>query len=327
MTRKKSLLGRILRGLLRTTIILLLTLCLVEWMYRGQWVDFYSKEWSFQNPDVKPDLQKEKILVFGDSFSADAGSWVNQWKSDTTVQVFNAGIPGIGPETFRLIMENRMEETSPSIVVVQLYEGNDLYDISKPVNWRVHSFGRNLFWSMSNYFRSLSFVNYRLGQAKADVSITNNPKSADAFSREKYDPRTRLYIAGDRSYPQSQTALTGEAVEHFEQLIEMVREMKERSGSITFVLIPVPHCVQVHGKYLRYYRRLGAKLDRSVLHGHPWAERLKKEGFTIIDPLETFRNAELKGTTLYYANDPHLNKEGQALLLKIVREKLAEHAR
>lgn len=325
MARKKSLWGRILRGLLRITIILLLTLCLVEWIYREQWIDFYSKEWTFQNPVVKPDPQKKKILVFGDSFSADANSWVNQWKNDTSVQVFNAAIPGVGPETFRLIMENRLEETSPSIVVVQLYEGNDLYDISKPVNWSAHSFGRNLFWSLSNSFRSLNFVNYRLGQAKADISIAGNPKSGEAFSPEKYDPRTRLYIAGDRSYPQSQITVSGEATEQFEELVEMLREMKEMSGSATFIVLPVPHCVQVDGRYLRYYRRVGAGLDRSVLRGHAWAERLKKEGFSVIDPIETFRKAALKGTTLYYANDPHLNKEGQTLLLKIVREKLEEY--
>lgn len=311
------------RTLLNTLLVLFLTQLLLEWIYREQWIDFYKHEWRYQNKVTEPDTSKTRILVFGDSFSADQLSWVNLWKKDTLKQVFNAAIPGTGPETFRLIAGNRIKEVKPDIVLVQLYEGNDLYDLSKPVRWKVHGIGRNLFWFLSSWFRSLGYINYRLGQHQADLAVQGNPKESEQFDPRLYDPRTKLFIKGDLHYPQTHIQLTGDAEDTFEKMLVMLREIREASGNqVRFIVIPVPHCIQVHGTWLRNYRKLGAKADRSVLKDHIWAEKLRKAGFEVIDPLGDFRKAAQKGQVLYYPNDPHLNAEGQQLLLNCIKNRL-----
>lgn len=307
--------------LLKTTIVLFLALCIVECVYRYQWVDFYKKEWHFQNRKLQPDPDKKRILVFGDSFSADTSCWVQKWTNPKDVQVFNAAIPGTGPEVFRLIAGNRIKATKPDLIVVQLYEGNDLYDLRKPVNWRQFSFGRNLYWSSGNVFRSLGFINYRLGQTNADVRTDFNSKEQQTFHRNRYDARTKLYISGDAAYPSGMVLLKGDYADDMQTLIEMLKEIRQEAGEKTpFYVLTVPSCVQVHKRYWRQYKRLGAKNDPKVLTTHSWAVELKKAGFTVIDPLNEFRLAEKNGEQLYYANDPHLNVAGQQLLATCVRK-------
>lgn len=320
MAQKKRI-RKVASWFLKAGIIAFITLCLVELVYRYQWVDFYKTEWEYQNKVRTPDLKKKRVLIFGDSFSADSASWANQWKKDSVLQVFNAAIPGVGPETFRLIVSNRVEETQPNIVIVQLYEGNDLYDLYRPVNWSAFSWGRNVFWKCSNTFRSLGFINYRLGQANQDVQSPVNGKTADTFALQSYDGRTKLYIQGDATYPMGMVQLKGEYADQFQTVIEMLRELKTAAGEhVRFYVLPIPSCVQTHRHYVKQYKQLGAKLSQSLLKGHPWAEKIKEAGFDVIDPIEALRLSEKKGKQVYFENDPHLNSLGQQLVLNCVQQ-------
>lgn len=307
---------------MKAMLVSFLALCIVEIVYRFQWIDFYSKEWEFQNPDRTPDAHKTRVLVLGDSFSADSSSWVGKWhKQQDSIQVLNASIPGTGPEVYRLIAANRIEEVKPDVLIIQLYEGNDLYDLRKPVNWGSHSFGRNLYWSAGNVFRSLGFINYRLGQSKADVHTRFDPKKQETFRRNRYDARTRLYIQGDKNYPSAMVQLNGDYASDFEDLMDMLKEIRETAGKkTTCYIVPVPTCVQVHKRYLRHYNWLGATNDPKILEEHRWAKELKAAGFDVIDPTPAFRAAEKRGQRLYYANDPHLNSTGQNILLETIQK-------
>lgn len=320
MAQKKRI-RKVANWFLKAGIIAFISLCLMELVYRYQWVDFYKTEWEFQNKVRTPDFTKKRVLILGDSFSADTASWANQWKNDSAFQVFNAAIPGVGPETFRLIVSDRVEETKPTIVIVQLYEGNDLYDLKRPVNWSAFSWGRNLFWKCSNTFRSLGFINYRLGQANHDLHSSVNPKIADSFAIQSYDARTKLYIQGDATYPMSMVQLKGEYADQFETVIEMLRELKTAAGEkVRFYVLTIPTCVQTNRRYVKQYKQLGAKLSVSLLKGHPWAKKIKAAGFDVIDPIEALRQNEKEGKSVYYENDPHLNRFGQQTVFTYVQK-------
>ncbi|MES2557660.1 MAG: hypothetical protein V4604_16000 [Bacteroidota bacterium] len=322
MAQKKRF-RKVTNWFLKAGIIAFITLCLVELVYRYQWVDFYKTEWEFQNKVRIPDQQKKRVLVLGDSFSADTSSWVNQWKKDTDLQIFNAAIPGVGPETYRLIVSNRVEEAKPQIVIVQLYEGNDLYDLYRPVNWSAFSWGRNIFWKSSNTFRSLGFINYRLGQSNQDLASPINAKTADTFALGSYDARTKLYIQGDVTYPMAMVQLKGEYADQFGTIIEMLGELKAAAGkNVRFYVLPIPACVQTNRRYVKQYKQLGAKLSQSLLKGHPWAEKIKAAGFDVIDPIDVLRSSEKNGLPVYYENDPHLNSVGQKLVMDCVQQTL-----
>lgn len=309
--------------ILKSLVILFITLCLLEVVYRYQWVDFYSGEWSYQKEHLHKENSDKKLLVFGDSFSADPLGWVYQLNnSNPNLEVYNASLPGVGPETFRLIYKGRMNEVKPNTVIVQLYVGNDLYDIHKPINWSAHSFSRNLFWSVSNRFRFLNFLNYRLGQSKSDVTTVVDPKLKDTFSVGKYSSRTKMYIKGNSSYPENMIGLTKPMESYFTDLIGFLNEMKNATPSgCKFEVLVMPHCTQVNQQYIENYEALGAEFSGSKYH-NSWVDQLKAEGFEVIDPLALLTQEEIKGNKVYYDNDPHLNELGQKIISEVVSKEL-----
>lgn len=305
-----------IKRFLKIVCILLITLVLAEVIYRFQWMDFYKTEWRFQNNTTK--LKRVNVLVFGDSFTADTNSWFTRFTSIKDTSYFNAAIPGIGTETHRLIFKNRLERTHPQHVLVQLYIGNDLYDIQKPVNWSTQSFGRNCFYSFSNHFRVLNAMNYRLGQQRADLKTPVNPKQLHHFSVQNFDPRTKLFIQADSGYPQTTIDLKSGKEQLFHQLLADLNEMKSwLSPNTHFTILLIPHCTQVNQRYIDHFHALGASC--SLKKSNPWRDALQKAGFEVLDPLPFFRTLEKKQQQLYYENDIHLNALGQEQLGKWVK--------
>lgn len=317
---------RILRNIgkwmLRLGVLLLITLLLFEVAYRYQWVDFYRAEWRYQNDKINT-KGKQKILVFGDSFSAEPNSWVNQLRKDSTKTIFNASISGVGPETYRLIFSQRLKETYPDVVIVQLYVGNDLYDIRKPVNWSKFSFSRNLFWTFSNKFRVLNFINYRFGQFSVEDHLGMNPKKEESFQIDKYAARTKLYIQGDANYPSNQIFRDQELSKVFDDLQNMLLEMKEKCGEkVDFKVLIIPHCTEVSQKYVDHFKKIGAHFKSHSYEPISWGNYLLYHKLEIIDPRKALEKMELKGEEMYFQNDPHLNINGQMVVKEYVQNAL-----
>ena len=130
MKRLKKI-GKII---LRVFLIGIITLCIFELSYRYQWIDFYKSEWRFHNSEVS-EKSKNSILILGDSFSADPNGWVYMLRDSLEEDaIYNAAIPGVGPETYELIFKRSFNNAKPNHVIVQMYVGNDQYDYEKPVS-------------------------------------------------------------------------------------------------------------------------------------------------------------------------------------------------
>ena len=309
--------------LLKIGIIGIVTICLIELSYRFQIVDFYRPEWSYLNRSIKENAKESTVLVFGDSFSSAANSWVNSLREmNPEVNYYNASIPGVATETYRLIEKRRLEEVKPKKVIVQLYIGNDLYDIQKPVVWSKFSFSRNLFWSFSNYFRSFNFINYKMGQVSQDVVSNIDPKIDAKFSVAAYSKRTKLYIESTSNYPLDIIKLENETV--FKRLLKDLGEMKSRASESEFYVLLIPHCIQVSKEYQDNFIQLGVSIKENVLQDSTWSKKLSEEGFRVINPTNCFYNLEMSGVKLFYENDPHLNDIGQKELANFVNNYLIE---
>lgn len=299
----------------RSVIAGIISLFLLEIAYRFQWIDFYRSEWNYHNESITKGAPK--ILIFGDSFSADPRAWVTMLRdSFPEAAIYNAALPGTGAETHHRLFNRRVEEVQPDHIIVQLYVGNDLYDIERPVNWSKHGFFRNLFWSVSNDFSVLHFINYRLGQALPDDLEPDNAKEEQTFSPGRYSSRTRMYIRGDEHYPASVIDPPSNDLRLLE-LCEHVRAMKENCPKdCRFTILLIPHCTQVDSKAVEAYQQMGAKIGKVFLGKNPWKKYFK--GIELIDPLGAFQKATESGMQVYYPNDPHLNREGNRLLMKVV---------
>lgn len=307
----KQFLIKWFKRFLKLSFILFLTLIFAEITYRYQWLDTYKTEWDFHN---KHTIKKRtNVLVFGDSFTADVKSWFSFLPQSADTAFFNAAIPGVGTETYRLIFSDRIHQSQAKHVLVQLYIGNDLFDIHKPVNWSTQSFGRNCFYSLSNRFRVLNVINYRLGQQKADLKTISNPKKIAIFAANQFDPRTKLFIQADKGYPQTTIDLNSEKQVLFEQLLADLKEMKAAlSPGVSFTVLLIPHCTQVHQRYVNHFQQLGGK--SSWKSNNPWKEQLKKAGLNVLDPLPYFKALEKNNQHLYFENDIHLTPLGQEKL-------------
>ena len=307
---------------LRVFLIGTIALCIFELSYRYQWIDFYKSEWKFHNSEVSEKSQNS-ILILGDSFSADPNGWVYMLRDSLEQNaVYNASIPGVGPETYELIFKRRLKLAKPNHVIVQLYVGNDQYDYEKPVSWSKQPFLRNVFWSWSNRFRVLNFLNYRIGQSSVEDYVEVDPKLKQIFDPEKYSPRTKLYIRGDENYPSNLVLLDNGDISGITSALEYMQEIA--GDECKFSVLIIPHCTQISTGYVNNYKELGAKIDEEVIGKSYWNKRLTKLGFDVIDPLEYFQEIEAGGEQLYYANDPHLNAKGNAYLTSFILQNIEE---
>ncbi|MGI9305291.1 MAG: hypothetical protein ACR2RB_21690 [Gammaproteobacteria bacterium] len=71
------------------------------------------------------------VIVIGDSFTWCEGvaahqTWPNIVREQMRVSVYNLGMPGVGPYEYLQIFERFGIEKSPKLVIMNIYEGNDL---------------------------------------------------------------------------------------------------------------------------------------------------------------------------------------------------------
>lgn len=314
---------KIRKYLFQALIISFITLSVFEVAYRYQLIDFYATGWQYLNSNVDKESELPKILVLGDSFSAGDKTWVSDLNKSKKFVAYNSSVPGIGVETFNFLLSSRLKEVQPDIVILQLYVGNDLYDINKPVNWQTFNLSRNLFWSVSNHFRSLNYLNYKAGQVSQDVVGNVDPKTVQGFNEKLYSSRTKMYIQGDVNYPQNSILLDESVEPEFEELksgIEKIRS--EVPEDIPIYVLVVPHCTQLDTFYVDNYRKLGAEIKGSVVGSSRWCENLAIDGMSIINPVHILSQFDSPKERAYLVNDPHLTDQGQRVLGDFVLNEL-----
>jgi len=314
--------------------LLLAAVFLLEICFRFQLVDFYANEWELLNTDRK--AGKTKVLVGGDSFSATQNSYVAQLRQlHPTWVIANAAVPGTGPVEAGILLPQRIQSEQPDLFIYQLYVGNDLLDIDHPVNWKELGWARNVYWSMTDYVRSMGFVNYRLGQFRRsfydDAPTEGNPQLTNTFSPEKYYKRAQLLFQAEPQLIDNSALLQNGREISFQTVQSEVEDLIECLPENTPVIILViPHCAQVNEQYQQNMTALGAKINNStdLLQVHyPFVEELEKKFaeqplIHIANPLATLRKADWEQGAVYYANDPHLSPLGQEIIATFLSRKL-----
>lgn len=154
-----------------------LALLAFEILYRIQVVDTYAPELRAYDPgsDLRNDDGRPTILLMGDSFTAGTESFPAILRRDLPgARIINAGIPGTGIIETAIVAAERFRRFRPAVFVYQIYVGNDLFNITYPVNWHKLSVTRNLYWMLAQRFRSISYLNYRLGQFNYRMHVADD---------------------------------------------------------------------------------------------------------------------------------------------------------
>lgn len=341
MPSLSSALKQIFRSLLYVAYLFGATLILLEVTYRHQLFDYYSAELKHLNRESDlEDSSKPLIAVFGDSFSADSQTYVNFLRDAfPKSRVLNAAIPGTGIREAKYITRNRLNNRHPELVIYQIYLGNDLLDLHRPVNWQTLSPARNLYWSISDRVHVLAALNYRLAmylngrkaKNEADVVATEEV----SFSPELYNAREKTLFQGDPRLLSNSLFLQGGYEQYMKEWQNIFRKwIAEIPGKDTrIVLLILPHCAQVSARCDGQMQRLGAdiKVRGSLMQLRPPVVRAiesvaaEDPRVTLLFPLQAMQQAEQSGVKLYLNNDPHLSPSGQQWLGKWLYQQLGSY--
>lgn len=314
-------------GTLTTVFTVTLFLLVLEITYRWQLIEFYKPELKALNP-LKPKVSGKKVLVFGDSFTADQHSYVNLLRDSFPEYDFvNASISGTGIQETNLIAPNRIRAFKPDMVIYQVYVGNDLSDIHKPANRKKISLSRNIYWWLSDKLFCLRFLNYRLAQYKYSLGMNvevANVRAIDQFTVDSYSQREKLFIKSNAAFI-TQTVLLSPPMEkvfdkYQEELMHFTNLLQEQN--IPLLVVFLPHCTQVNATYRNRFALLGADLKDSLAlstDDYPFYNRIKEilityPNVSVVNPLPYLRQNEQENTLLYFANDIHLTPHGQKQL-------------
>ncbi len=314
-----------------------------EGIYHRQIIDTYAPELAAFNPveDVSDDKDKKTILVLGDSFTAAPNSYSHFLQNRLTdYKIINSGVSGTGVIQASIIAPGRFKKFNPDIFIYQIYVGNDLFDITYPVNWKTLSIFRNTFWTASNYFRSISFLNYRLGQIKASKRYKNEKgkremlsiDTTENFAVEKYNNREKLYIKAEPAILENQIMVKGSRKKDFEKFLTELEKLVSHceKGKCEAYLLVIPHACQVDKHYLKNMEQIGSEFDEPDLilrDEYPFitkiAHNFKKDiNVHVLNPIQFLRDMEDDNKLMYYQNDGHLNTQGQEALAEFIIDQI-----
>ena len=307
-----------------------------EGIYRHQLVDFYRPELRANNPpeDLR-EASRKTLLAMGDSFSAGSKCWVAFLRPQLpSYRIISGAIPGTGIFESLYTAPARFRQFHPQVFIYQVYVGNDLQDIRRPLNWRTMTLPRYVYGFMCSYMglRSLTFANYRLAQLAQSFKAKKAPaQEADPpFNPATYPKSAIIYTQAEPYNLEDSIQDRGERSRDVTTLIASIRKLASyASPECRKYVVVIPDPSQVSDYYLEHFKELGGRVrDPQGFHrdDYPLITRMKTElaaaDVQVLNPLPLFQARERQGHRLYYRNDSHLKSEGQALLGRFILERL-----
>ena len=314
-----------------------------EAAYRGQWIDFHRADLGASNPRgiLVPD-SRPTLLALGDSFTAGLDNWPTDLQDllGPGIRVINSGVGGTTIRQMRIIADGRIRRFDPRLVICQIYAGNDLVDLRHPAaSGQIGRF-RKLYWSVIDHGWLLPwYLNTRLRQTidrrsrnhlmdPTEMKLISAEMEARPFAVDTYSPRSAILLDASPTLVADQISVAGE----MEQAWSIYKSELDRLAAlcrahdIPLLLVVVPHCAQVHPRYADRFRALGATfpdpavltMDESIFMTRLKAVAARSPGVEVFDPLPALRKQEAEGIELYFANDPHLNREGRRILANAI---------
>ena len=310
-----------------------------EVIYRYQVVDFFQPELRSNNRarDLG-DSSRKTLMAMGDSFSTGETCWVGFLRSKLpSYRVITAAVSATGVYESLFMAPRRFREFKPQVFIYQIYLGNDLQDIRRPLNWRTMSPARYAYSFLCSYvgLRSLTFANYRLAQLlhnfmPGKVQAKSSQSMDPPFSLATYLPSAQIYTRAEPSHLEDTVLARGERGRDVATLIAGIKELVSYAGpECRKYVVVIPDAGQVSDFYLDHLQQIGTRVSQpQELHrdDYPFLARLQEgladQGIQVLNPLPLFQRQEQHGQRLYYANDPHLKPVGQSLLGEFILERL-----
>ncbi|HAD12338.1 MAG TPA: hypothetical protein DCF33_07850, partial [Saprospirales bacterium] len=238
----------------------------------------------------------------------------------------NAATPGSGILEAAVIARERLKRFPPDVLMVQVYVGNDLWDIRKTCDNPNISTIRNGYWYWSDYSLFIRALNYKLGQYKSRVGVateTRELKQELPFSIDLYSKREKLIFQAEPDLIQHSVFAEdkrGADLLRWLQKMDHILAMLPKRAQRVLILV-IPHCAQVNQFYADHISTLGATPFTPAIHQpeYPFLTQIQQHyagnpRVNVFSLLPVFQQKDTTGHRLYYENDPHLNTAGQMIL-------------
>lgn len=321
-------------------IVYLLLLCTVvlELIYRSGWIDFYREELKSYNPPATFDNQRPFLSVFGDSFTAYENSYVQILRDSLPeYSVVNHSVSGTGILETLTLAPGRLKKYPSSIMVYQIYVGNDLANIHKNINWERGNFFKNLYYGLSNHLKILALFNYKAGQWKAFRQFKNktglhptNDKDAYIvpFSPQKFSPYEQQSLHADSLLLLESVTAGGKREKDAQILVEKLKKLREVAAEhhAQLLIVVFPHCIQVGAYYQEKYRKMNLAVSEDehfLAEEYPFIQNIRStfktdSGVKVINPLKALRDNDSEANRMYGENDFHASAAGQQVVGRLL---------
>jgi hypothetical protein len=324
------------KKLLYLLYLVVVVVILMEAAYRFQIIDFYRVELNALNPQHENAKTpgKKTVLVFGDSFTAQASSWVNQLRIDSSdYRIINSAVSGTSIIETSYIAPGRIKAFDPDVFIYQIYVGNDLLGITHHLNWKEWSTTRNIFWWLSDRIHFLSYLNYRMGQMNWKLREVNTQSQSEElsggekFELQRYRRREKIYALGDPYLISNSVLLKNERDQDMDKLLSSLRStILQLKRDCQVYLLIIPHKAQINKFYFDTMKDVGFLFDPQFEIGkedYPFVEKLKnyfsaERNVVIINPMRYLAQRDSFSNRVYFLNDEHLSIEGQLVVKEAV---------
>jgi hypothetical protein len=306
--------------------VLLVIGLLMEMSFRFYVIDFYAPEFAALNPvSVSESNEKPTVLFLGDSFTANADSYVGKLRNKLPFNLINGAISGTGVMEASFVAPSRIDEFDPEILIYQIYLGNDLLDIKHRTTGSI-PFLRRVYQNLSDNLRVLKFLNYRLAQIRFGFyNDLHSPMAQKGlpFSPDGYSARQKLIFQSEPNHIEDVLELKNGRDEDFKLLVDRINLIKNSlNENSKMVLLLIPHCAEVNVTYLDRMALIGSESKAGATDMFYSSLSSAFPGLDVLDLRGLFNSQDSAGHRLYFENDPHLNENGQTAMANFVSDYL-----
>jgi hypothetical protein len=257
-----------------------------------------------------------RILGLGDSFAFGVVPYRYNYltllesqlrEESLNAEVFNMGIPSIGPGDYLALLVQEGLEYQPDMVLLSFFVGNDIVEGQKAPKWHSHS-----------YLASLVRFIFTIRPKYEGQIIHGKNEYCDecpSIDRETYlnlvQNQSIIYLTGNTDV----LPLFHEALDYLDRIGKICREK-----GFAFVVLIIPDEVQINPVLQQQVREQLLNVDNGwniTLPNEKLTTKLKETGIDYLDLYPSFL-AEGRLRNLYKPRDTHWNIVGNQFAADII---------
>ncbi|MCF8144978.1 MAG: SGNH/GDSL hydrolase family protein [Deltaproteobacteria bacterium] len=282
--------------------------------------DFKLNSQGFKDTEFgQKDDDAYRILGIGDSFAYGVVPYAYNYltllesqlrEEGLRAEVFNMGIPSIGPKDYFSLLIREGLQLRPDMVLLSFFIGNDILESHRDRKWYSYSYVASLIHYM---VKIRPKYEGRIIHGK-NVYCDTCPTFAPELYLQIESDRSRIYMTADADTPP------------FDEALDCLRQLRDvcRKNGIDLVVVLIPDEVQINDVLQREVRnRLSVNQSRwnIQLPNNILTAGLKEMGVDYVDLYPHFVK-EAEENRLYKPRDTHWNIAGNQFAADIISNHL-----